>query len=149
MSKKCVVCLTSNYCFLFVFREQNIRLVPLLLKRLRRLQSSTDFAQHKTESSPSHSETTRPFAHLNNASPPYRNSEQRLTTAKSKKYFLVVKTFVTCITIPERENGVITPLKRTASMLSPNRAEPEPHTPSKEDSSAVSIGKHFNFYCAK
>lgn len=37
----------------------------------------------------------------------------------------------------ERENGAIT-FKRTASMLSPNRAEPEPHTPSKEDSSAVS-----------
>lgn len=139
-----------------LFREQNFRLVPLLLKRLRRLQSSTDFLQpklEKTDSSPSYSESTtisRPFAHLNNASPPYRNSEQGFSSHKSNKYhFLIrvayIKVLLFC-TILEKENGIITPIKRTASMMSPDRADPgEPYTPSKEDSSVVS--KQFYFFC--
>lgn len=46
------------------FREQNGRLVPLLLQRLRRLQNSSEFAT-TTQS--------RPFAHLSSMrSPPYR-----------------------------------------------------------------------------
>lgn len=121
-------------------REQNLRLVPLLLKRLRRLQASADFTQHRIEGSPNHSETTssRPFAHLNNASPPYRNSEQG-PLAKSNASFLAQTLFVIGLAnFSERENGALSPLKRTASMMSPDRAEPgEPHTPSKEDSSAV------------
>ncbi|KAJ8975908.1 hypothetical protein NQ317_007751 [Molorchus minor] len=49
------------------FREQNIRLVPLLLQRLRRLKSSSDFAQQASAN------LSRPFAHLSSIrSPPYR-----------------------------------------------------------------------------
>lgn len=47
------------------FREQNGRLVPLLLQRLRRLKNSSEFV-HNTN-------FTRPFAHLTSLrSPPYR-----------------------------------------------------------------------------
>ncbi|XP_063917957.1 protein mahjong isoform X3 [Zophobas morio] len=47
------------------FREQNGRLVPLLLQRLRRLQNSSEFSVT--------SNSTRPFAHLSTMkSPPYR-----------------------------------------------------------------------------
>ncbi|KAJ8918494.1 hypothetical protein NQ315_008192 [Exocentrus adspersus] len=49
------------------FREQNSKLVPLLLQRLRRLRSSSEFAQHTMAN------LARPFAHLSSMrSPPYR-----------------------------------------------------------------------------
>lgn len=42
--------------------------------------------------------------------------------------------------ILDRENGILTPIKRSPTVLSPDRAESGlPHTPSKEDSSAVSV----------
>ncbi|RZC39992.1 protein mahjong [Asbolus verrucosus] len=73
------------------FREQNGRLVPLLLQRLRRLQSSSEFAQT--------SNNTRPFAHLSSLkSPPYRGDGVIKTTPPSG-----VKR--------PRENGVTTAVK--------------------------------------
>lgn len=59
-----------------------------------------------------------------------------MTTKKSLPLFIYYLCFL------GKENGVISPLKRTASMMSPDIAECEqPHTPSKEDSSIVSIAK--------
>ncbi|XP_050502243.1 protein mahjong [Diabrotica virgifera virgifera] len=53
------------------FREQNAKLVPLLLQRLRRLKTSSGFAPP----------TSRPFAHLSAMrSPPYRG-DGRITSA--------------------------------------------------------------------
>ncbi|EFA04458.2 Protein mahjong-like Protein [Tribolium castaneum] len=73
------------------FREQNGRLVPLLLQRLRRLQNSSEFLT---------TTNTRPFAHLSSMkSPPYRGDG-------------VVKVSPSGIKRP-RENGVIPNSKTT------------------------------------
>ncbi|XP_076269885.1 lisH and WD40 domain-containing protein mahjong isoform X2 [Rhynchophorus ferrugineus] len=50
------------------FREQNSRLVPLLLQRLKRLKNSSEFTKNCTSAN-----LTRPFAHFSSMkSPPYR-----------------------------------------------------------------------------
>ncbi|XP_060518172.1 protein mahjong-like isoform X1 [Cylas formicarius] len=50
------------------FREQNSRLVPLLIQRLKRLKNSSEFCKNFNNSN-----TQRPFAHLSvMKSPPYR-----------------------------------------------------------------------------
>lgn len=46
---------------IFIRRDSNARLVPLLLQRLRRLQANSDFIQH--------SSAARPFAHFSAKSP--------------------------------------------------------------------------------
>lgn len=49
------------------FREQNSKLVPLLLQRLRRIKISSDFGNNINTTA------SRPFAHLSTLrSPPYR-----------------------------------------------------------------------------
>uniref|UniRef100_A0A6P7HIT9 DDB1- and CUL4-associated factor 1 n=1 Tax=Diabrotica virgifera virgifera TaxID=50390 RepID=A0A6P7HIT9_DIAVI len=63
------------------FREQNAKLVPLLLQRLRRLKTSSGFAPP----------TSRPFAHLSAMrSPPYRG-DGRITSAVRCKYLPLYK----------------------------------------------------------
>lgn len=77
----------------------------MLLKRLRKLQSSSDFPfptpsppsrsfsqltglsppYNKAESSAPTESQVRPFAHLNNASPPYKNESTRSTNNQGTK----------------------------------------------------------------
>lgn len=98
-------------CCFFSYREQNSKLVPMLLKRLRKLQSSSDFPTpsaatrtfsqftgfsppyNKPESSGPAEPQARPFAHLNNASSPYKNDSPRSTSnqgTKRSKYIFEV-----------------------------------------------------------
>ncbi|CAG9864733.1 unnamed protein product [Phyllotreta striolata] len=88
------------------FREQNSKLVPLLLQRLRRLKNSSEFVTNTSIN------TSRPFAHLSVLkSPPYR-SEGLLKSPppsfQSKK---------------SKENGVVTPAENLVNE-SPSTTSP-------------------------
>ncbi|CAH0556965.1 unnamed protein product [Brassicogethes aeneus] len=97
------------------FREQNGQLVPLMLQRLRRLRSSSEFVNNGPGNS-----NSRPFAHLSALkSPPYRSELFSPTSSHGSKR--------------PRENGILSPPGPGVSSMS-KPCEPPPLNTSSESS---------------
>ncbi|XP_018331272.1 DDB1- and CUL4-associated factor 1 isoform X2 [Agrilus planipennis] len=105
------------------FREQNGRLVPLLLQRLRHLQQSSDFANGSTSS--------RPFAHFSSIkSPPYKNENRKSPSRVNNNKILT------------QQNGVMPTQSPNCSppfITSPDRSELENQIIRKTDLSDTEL----------